>query len=133
MVTSVPGLALGVLTADCGPVLFADPENRVAGAAHAGWKGATGGVLENTISAMEKLGAKREYIRAALGPTISADNYEVGPEFVDHLLGLDASNDVFLKPSANNGHAMFDLPGYIVTRLGNAGIDAAWTRPLHLC
>ncbi len=127
LVTALPGFALGVLTADCGPVLFADLENSVVGACHSGWKGATGGVLENTIEAMEKIGANRTSIRAVLGPTISGKNYEVGPEFVDNLHSLDPKNETFLKPSEQPGHAMFDLPGYIVDRLNNAGVTAAWT------
>ncbi|MEM9278785.1 MAG: peptidoglycan editing factor PgeF [Pseudomonadota bacterium] len=127
IVTATPGLALGILTADCGPVLFADPENRVTGACHAGWKGATGGVLENTIASMEALGARRDTITAVLGPTISSKNYEVGPEFVERLIKLASTNDAFLSPSENAGHAMFDLPGYIVQRLENSGVNAEWT------
>ena len=126
-VTTTPGLALGTLTADCGPVLFSDPENRVVGAAHAGWKGATGGILENTINVMEKAGAKREKIVATLGPTISRAAYEVGPEFVERLIKLNPNNTNYLAPSINDGHAMFDLPNYIVDRLTNAGIVADWT------
>ncbi|MGI9351764.1 MAG: peptidoglycan editing factor PgeF [Rhizobiaceae bacterium] len=127
LVTAKPGLALGILTADCGPVLFTDPENRIAGAAHAGWKGATGGVLENTISAMEKIGASREKIIAILGPTISVDNYEVGPEFVDRLFELEAANEKYLTPSSKPDHAMFNLPAYIVNRLQDSGVKAEWT------
>jgi hypothetical protein len=127
VVTDVPGLALGVLTADCGPVLFADPHAGVVGAAHAGWKGATGGILENTIDAMEALGARRERISATLGPTISQANYEVGPEFVERLHALDPENGRYLSPSARPGHARFDLPAYILDRLGAAGVDARWT------
>lgn len=127
VVTTVPGLALGVLTADCGPVLFADAEARVVGAAHAGWKGATGGVLENTISKMEELGAKRRAINATLGPAISQRNYEVGPEFVERLHALDRANDAFLAASGKPGHALFDLPAYILGRLERAGVQARWT------
>ena len=127
LVTATPGIAIAVLTADCGPVLFADAESGVIGAAHAGWKGATGGILENTVVAMEALGAKRENIRAVLGPTISQANYEVGPEFVDRLAALDPANDRWLAPSGNEGRAMFDLPGYIVSRLQGFGIAAEWT------
>jgi len=86
LVTQTPGLAIGVLTADCGPVLFADPDAGVIGAAHAGWRGAFEGVLESTIATMQSLGAKPERIIAVLGPSISQSNYEVGPEFVDRLL-----------------------------------------------
>ncbi len=127
VVTSTPGLALGILTADCGPVLFADNGAGVIGAAHAGWKGATSGVLENTILAMEKLGARRERIVATLGPTICQRNYEVGPEFVERLLALDGENQRYLMPSPKSGHAQFDLPGYIVNRLEKAGTQARWT------
>lgn len=127
LVCKTPDIAIGILTADCGPVLFQDTENGVVGACHAGWKGATGGVLENTISAMEVVGAEREYIKAVLGPTISVKNYEVGPEFVARLIGMDSNNQNWLKPSANENHAMFDLPGYIVNRLKAEEVDASWT------
>lgn len=122
MVTDRPGLALGVLTADCGPVLFADPAARVIGAAHAGWKGAFGGVLEATIAAMEKLGARREAILAALGPAIGRDNYEVGPEFVQRFIDADSGNDRFFRPSGREGHHLFDLDGYTLARLAGAGV-----------
>lgn len=127
MVSKTPGLAIGVMTADCGPVLFQDAQNGVIGAAHAGWKGATSGILENTISAMEALGAKRETITTVLGPTISRENYEVGSEFVENVISLDSKNDVYFTPSSNEGHAMFDLPGYIVDRLKASGVQASWT------
>ena len=127
MVSSTPGLAIGIMTADCGPVLFSDAQNGVVGAAHAGWKGATGGILENTISAMETIGAERENIVAVLGPTISQKHYEVGPEFVENLLMLNAKNDAYLVPSTNEHHAMFDLPSYIVDRLTTDGIEASWS------
>ena len=127
MVTATPGLAIGVLTADCGPVLFLDPVKNVIGAAHAGWKGATGGVLESTLSSMEGLGASRENIIAVLGPTISQKNYEVGPEFVDTLLTLSSENTAYFSPSQKPGHSMFDLPAYIVARLTGLGVKANWT------
>lgn len=127
MVCSKPDIAIGVMTADCGPVLFSDAKNGVVGAAHAGWKGATSGILENTISAMETIGAERENIVAVLGPTISQKHYEVGPEFVDNLLSLNAKNDSYLKPSENDHHAMFNLPHYIVDRLTADGVKASWT------
>jgi polyphenol oxidase len=123
-VTASPGVILGVLTADCGPILFADPENRVIGAAHAGWKGALGGVLENTIEAMIGLGAKRDNIRATLGPSISQASYEVGPEFVDRFLAANSDFEAFFTPSTKPGHAMFDLPGLTVRRLTQAGVTA---------
>jgi polyphenol oxidase len=124
MVTATPGLVLGVLSADCGPILFADPVHRVIGAAHAGWKGALTGVLENTIEAMIKLGAERNSIIATLGPSISAKAYEVGPEFVERFLTHDPSYDVFFTPSTKPGHAMFDLPALTMKRLNDAGIIA---------
>lgn len=124
MVTNEPGVVLGVLAADCGPVLFADTERGVIGAAHAGWKGTLFGVLENTIEAMVALGARRDAIRAALGPSISGSNYEVGPEFVERFLARDPSYEVFFTPSARSGHAMFDLPALTVARLRSAGIAA---------
>lgn len=127
MVTATPGLALGVLTADCGPVLFADAKAGVVGAAHAGWRGAVSGVLENTISAMEQLGARREDIVAVLGPTISRANYEVGGEFRDTFLNQDRGNDRYFSASATIGHIMFDLPAYILDRLAGAGVRAAAT------
>jgi YfiH family protein len=124
MVTDRPGIALGVLAADCGPVLYADAGAGVVGAAHAGWKGALTGVLEATIEAMERLGARRERITAVLGPSISAENYEVGPEFVARFVDADAANDSYFAPSASAGHAMFDLNRYTVDRLRRAGIAA---------
>ncbi|MDX3926872.1 MAG: peptidoglycan editing factor PgeF [Shinella sp.] len=124
LVTNTPGLVLGVLAADCGPVLFADAQARVIGAAHAGWKGAFTGVLENTIAAMEMLGARRENIFASLGPSISRRNYEVGPEFVERFLAADESYGRFFSPSERDGHAMFDLPGLTIQRLADAGVTA---------
>ncbi|MGB7259532.1 MAG: peptidoglycan editing factor PgeF [Pseudolabrys sp.] len=123
IVTRTPGLAIGISTADCGPVLFADRRARVIGAAHAGWKGALTGVIEATIKAMESVGADRSGIRAALGPMIRQPNYEVGPEFVDRFHNDDATSARFFKPSARAGHAMFDLSGYIAARLKRAGIN----------
>lgn len=124
MVTSVPGVALGVLAADCGPILFADGENGVIGAAHAGWKGALTGVLENTIEAMVSLGAARENIAAVLGPSIGPASYEVGPEFVERFLSYDPSYEAFFTPSSNAGHSMFDLPSLTIKRLTAAGVRA---------
>jgi YfiH family protein len=124
LVTDVPGLAVCASTADCGPVLFADAQARVVGAAHAGWRGALTGVLENTIAAMEGLGARREAIVAVLGPSIGPRNYEVGPEFVDRFVAADAANDAYFAPSGKAGHALFDLPRYTVDRLRCAGVAA---------
>jgi YfiH family protein len=125
MATSRPGLALGVLTADCGPVLFADPEAQVIGAAHSGWKGALGGVLEATITAMEGLGADRDHIVAVLGPTISRDSYEVGPEFRERFMLAEPATDTYFRASSNGGKFMFDLPAYIVDRLARAGVSVS--------
>jgi YfiH family protein len=122
LVTATPLLALGVSTADCGPLLFADNDASVIGAAHAGWRGAFGGVIEATIDAMEKLGAKRARIAVALGPLIRQSNYEVGAEFVDRFVAADADNTRFFSPSPNAGRAMFDLAGYIARRIQRAGI-----------
>lgn len=126
MVTDRPGLALGTLAADCGPILFADAEAGVVGAAHAGWKGALAGVAEVTVAAMEKLGAKRERIRAALGPTIAQASYEVGAEFPARFLAEHRDNARFFAPGAAPGKHMFDLPGYIAARLARLGIAAEW-------
>ena len=123
IVTRVSELAIGVTTADCGPILFADAQAGVIGAAHAGWKGALIGVLEATIAAMEKLGAQRSRIGAALGPMIRQPNYEVGAEFVERFKAADASNDRFFAPATRPGHAMFDLPGFIRSRLERADIQ----------
>lgn len=122
IVTRIPQLAIGVTTADCGPVLFADPKARVIGAAHAGWRGALTGVLDATIAAMEQLGADRDHMVAALGPMISQRNYEVGPEFVQNFCRQDPANARFFQDSAREEHALFDLPGYIAARLRRAGL-----------
>lgn len=124
VVTDRPGIAVGASSADCGPVLFADPNARVVGAAHAGWKGAFTGVLENTIAAMERLGARRGDIVAVLGPSISAANYEVGPEFVERFLSADPANAGYFENSPKSGHALFDLNRYTVDRLKAAGVTA---------
>lgn len=131
VVTRVPRLAIGVSTADCGPLLFADAEAGVIGAAHAGWRGAFSGVIEATVAAMERLGARRARIVAALGPTIRQPNYEVGPEFVDRYLSADAGNKRFFAPSERAGHALFDLAGYIAARVRDSGI--ANFEDLDLC
>lgn len=130
MVTATPGVIIGVLSADCGPILFADTEAGVVGAAHAGWKGAVHGVLENTIESMVALGARRERIAAALGPSISRDNYEVGPERVEYLKKLDPSHEIYFAPSPNAGHAFFDLKQLTVDRLVKAGVRA---ENLNIC
>ena len=117
IVTKTPGLAIGVTTADCGPILFVDPHARVIGAAHAGWKGALTGVIESTLNAMEKLGAARDDIVTAIGPLIRQQSYEVGAEFIDRFLETDAGNATFFASSTREGHAMFDLAGFIRARL----------------
>jgi YfiH family protein len=122
IVTRAEGLAIGVTAADCGPILFVDPNARVIGAAHAGWKGALTGVLESTVDAMEKLGAERSGMVAAIGPLIRQASYEVGGEFVERFIEADADNAVFFIPSIRDGHAMFDLAGFIRMRLENAGV-----------
>jgi purine-nucleoside/S-methyl-5'-thioadenosine phosphorylase / adenosine deaminase len=122
VVTRVPGLAVGVSTADCGPLLLADAEAGVIGAAHAGWRGALNGVIEAAVDTMQQQGATRARITAALGPTIRQENYEVGPEFVERFLAADGTNARFFKPSPRAGHAMFDLPGYIAACVQRAGI-----------
>jgi YfiH family protein len=122
IVTRIEGLAIGATAADCGPVLFADPTARVIGAAHAGWKGALTGVLESTIAAMEKLGAARDNMVAAIGPLIRQPSYEVGQEFVERFIETDAKNGRFFVPASRSGHSMFDLGGFIRMRLERAGI-----------
>jgi YfiH family protein len=150
VVTRMPGLAVGVTTADCGPVLFADAQARVVGAAHAGWKGALTGVLEATIAVMERLGASRGRIVAALGPMIRQPSYEVGPEFVARFVATDRDNARFFSPAhvpakwasarrqehaplddSRVGFTMFDLGGYIAARLERAGLAAI--EDLALC
>ncbi|MEE9313209.1 MAG: peptidoglycan editing factor PgeF [Rhizobiaceae bacterium] len=123
IVTNEPNIAIGILTADCGPVLFADQEAGVIGAAHAGWKGAVGGVLENTVLEMEKLGAKRKNITAILGPSISQKNYEVGPDFPALFLQQSSKNSRFFIPSKKPNHYMFDLSTYIVERLNQLNLE----------
>jgi len=122
MVTAQPNIALGILTADCAPILFADAEARVIAAAHAGWKGAISGVIESAIDAMEKLGADRARIRAAIGPCISQANYEVGPEFRERFVSADAANARFFAGSSAPDHFRFDLEGFAAARLAAAGI-----------
>lgn len=122
LVTKTKGITLGVLTADCGPVLFADAEAGVVGACHAGWKGALNGVTGATLAAMEKLGAVRTRIAAVLGPTISQAAYEVGPEFPKPFLEQDTAHIKYFTPSLKDGHHMFDLPDYLVDRLRHEGV-----------
>jgi polyphenol oxidase len=122
IVTCTEGLAVCITAADCGPILCVDPNARVIGAIHAGWKGALSGILESTVDAMEKLGAERSGIVAAIGPLIRQHSYEVGAEFVERFMEAEAENGAFFIPSAREGHAMFDLAGFIRMRLENAGV-----------
>ncbi|MEC9367348.1 MAG: peptidoglycan editing factor PgeF [Pseudomonadota bacterium] len=125
IVTTTPGLAIAVSTADCVPVLFADPKTRVVGAAHAGWRGALTGVLESTIAAMEKLGARRAAIQASIGPAISARAYEVGDEFEARFLAEDKGNARYFARSGSGARPYFDLTGYVADRLARAGLGGA--------
>ncbi|HET7447819.1 MAG TPA: peptidoglycan editing factor PgeF [Methyloceanibacter sp.] len=122
MVTSTPGLALGVLTADCAPVLFADGEAGVIGAAHAGWRGALSGIVEATVKAMEKLGAAPERITAVIGPAISQKAYEVGSEYLEQFLAEEPGSGPFFVTDEASGEPHFDLPGYVGERLARAGV-----------
>lgn len=122
IVTATPGLAVGALAADCAPVLFADPVAGVVAAAHAGWKGALSGILESTIASMERLGAQRRQIRAALGPCIGPQAYEVGPEFEAAFLQSDGANRRFFGRESPAHRPRFDLPGYVLHRLERAGL-----------
>jgi len=124
MATNRPGIALGILTADCVPLLLADPEAKVIGAAHAGWKGALGGIAGAVVEAMERLGAARSRIRAAIGPCISQPNYEVGAEFRAHFLARDDSHAQFFSPGARSGHWQFDLEGFVAARLAEAQLGS---------
>lgn len=122
LVTATPGLGVGVTGADCGMILFADGEARVIGAAHAGWKGALSGVLEATLDAMERLGARRASIAAALGPTIAQKSYEVSKEFADRFAEVSSAYEEFFAEASRPGHFMFDLPRFIAMRLRLAGV-----------
>lgn len=128
VVTATPGLALTILTADCQPVLFADPDAKVIGAAHAGWRGALDGVLEATVDSMESLGAQRENIVAVIGPTISQRAYEVGPDFLDEFVAESPENLRFFA-NGEGDRLQFDLPAFGLHRLRQAGVgQAEWTR-----
>ncbi len=134
MVTATPGLAISVLTADCQPVLFADTTAGVVGAAHAGWKGALAGVLEETVAAMVALGATRENITAIVGPTISQRAYEVGQEFFETFLDEDREFSRFFVNGQSPDKYMFDLPAFGLYRLREAGVGTAeWTRHCTYC
>ena len=122
IVTRAPGVAIGVTTADCGPILLADPAAGVIGAAHAGWRGALTGIVEATVAAMEQLGAERSRIYAALGPMIRQRNYEVGPDLITRFAAEDSDSQRFFAAAPRQGHALFDLAGFIGMRLARAGI-----------
>ena len=124
VVTATPGLIAATLTADCCPVLFADPEAKVVAAAHAGWRGAVGGILDKTVSTMEKAGARRGKIVAAIGPCIGPQSYEVGPEFEADLLALTSENARFFHKPEPGARAHFDLPAYVLARLAGLGLAA---------
>jgi YfiH family protein len=124
LVTKAKGLALGILTADCAPVLFADAEAGIVAAAHAGWRGAVSGVLEATIATMRREGAALQRIKAAIGPCIGAASYEVGPEFPAPFLAQDPTYARFFRPAAREQHFLFDLGGYVRARLEGAGLIA---------
>lgn len=124
LVTRLPGIALGVVTADCAPVLFADHEAGVIGAAHAGWRGARGGVVEATVAAMTALGACRSRIVAAIGPCIQRRSYEVGPEFRHSFIEDEPTNAELFEPSARSEHHLFDLPAYVARRVAQSAVAA---------
>jgi polyphenol oxidase len=117
LVTATPGIAVAALAADCAPVLFADPKARIVAAAHAGWKGALGGVLESAVATMERLGAGRADIHAVLGPCIGPAAYEVGPEFEQKFIAESADNSIFFHRLDDNARPRFDLPGFVLNRL----------------
>lgn len=123
LATATPGLAIGVTGADCGMLLFCEARARVIGAAHAGWKGALGGVIEATLQAMERLGAARRNVRVALGPTIGAASYEVGPEFRERFVAASSEYERFFAASPRADHYLFDLPGFIAMRVEQAGVE----------
>jgi YfiH family protein len=125
LLTQEKGIALAVLGADCAPVLFCDPTRNIIASAHAGWKGALGGVIETVIANFIAKGSKAEDIHAVIGPCIQQNSYEVGPEFPENFLKQDAENQNFFRPSRRDGHFLFDLPGYVLRRLNLAGIKNA--------
>jgi len=129
MVTKEKGIALGILTADCAPVLFVDPKAGVIGATHAGWRGALTGVIENTVAAMEKLGAARGAIQAAIGPCIHWNSYEVGPEFPAPFIAENPDHKRFFRPAFKSDRYMFNLPGYVEAKLRALGLASVAPSP----
>jgi hypothetical protein len=124
LVTRTPGLVIGALAADCAPILFADPESRTVAAAHAGWRGAKGGIIEQTVAAMVAAGAERRNIRAAVGPCISQASYEVGTEFEQEFLAADRDYARWFERRARDAKPRFDLPGFVAHRLRASGVSA---------
>jgi polyphenol oxidase len=122
LVTAVPRIALGVLAADCAPILFCDPVVQIVGAAHGGWRGALGGIVEATLARMAALGAEYHRIRAAVGPCIGRGSYEVGPEFPQPFVAEDPDSMCYFAPAPCDGRFLFDLAGYVAHRIGRAGI-----------
>jgi YfiH family protein len=122
LVTTTPGLILSALSADCAPLLFADPENRVAASCHAGWKGALYGIIENTLVAMQAAGANLAAVRCVIGPCIQQASYEVGADYAETFAQNDPDSPAFFAPGAEAGKRMFDLPGYCLMRLKRAGV-----------
>jgi YfiH family protein len=133
LATDQPGVALGILTADCAPILFVDPDARIIGAAHAGWRGALTGIAEATVTVMEKLGAQRKRIGAAIGPCIGPASYEVGPEFPAPFIARDRAAERFFRPATRPSHFMFDLPGYVAHRLAALGLGTIEKLGLDTC
>jgi len=131
VVTAIPGLAVGILTADCAPVLLCDPQARVIGAAHAGWRGALSGIVEATVEAMTGLGAEPRRIRAAIGPAISQGAYEVGEDYKAQFLAQEPESEAFFVTDEGSGEPHFDLPGYVAERLARTGVGE--TLDLGLC
>ncbi|MFO1188477.1 MAG: peptidoglycan editing factor PgeF [Alphaproteobacteria bacterium] len=133
LVTAQPGVALGILTADCAPVLFADAEAGVIGAAHAGWRGALDGVLDATVRHMTDIGAAPGRIIAAIGPCIGQASYEVGPEFIARFVAAQSTNGAFFVPSSRAGHHYFDLAGYVADRLSRLGLARVFNTGADTC
>ncbi|HEX9463244.1 MAG TPA: peptidoglycan editing factor PgeF [Alphaproteobacteria bacterium] len=133
MVTRQRGIALGILTADCAPILLADGQARIIGAAHAGWRGALGGVIGATVAAMVELGAEAKRIVAGIGPCIAQRSYEVGPEFPAPFLAANPANSVLFAPCAANGKYLFDLRGFVAGELGRAGVSQVYDLPHDTC
>ena len=133
MASRKPGIALGILTADCAPVLFVDAEAGVVGAAHAGWRGAISGVLESCLAEMTALGAEKTRIAVAVGPCIGQKSYEVGPEFHEEFINQDPENEAFFIPSSKPGHHLFDLASYVGKRLQAQGLASVEVLGVDTC